>query len=126
MNSVINNDDELNDLRSACLEVAKTTFWDRKPIDSELITQHADQLFKEAIIQYEIVDTLGGSMPLITRAVHYMNNVHAIPPLKDDVRWFTDTLRALLELSCPNTGVDDISKLFLNDLQKGISESLLD
>ena len=114
-------DEDIKKLKEACFRVAQGTLWDMKPVSLEVIQQHADRLFEEAKIQYEIIEGLGGSIPLVTRAVCYIEQAHAIPPIKNDVRWFRDTLRAVLEVACPNTGLQGEAREFLIDMLKGIS-----
>ncbi|MEJ1385795.1 MAG: hypothetical protein RPV21_15710 [Candidatus Sedimenticola sp. (ex Thyasira tokunagai)] len=113
-------------LKEACYLVARTTMWDRKPVDTDDIESHAEKLFKEALLQYDLVSELGGSIPMVTRAVHYLEQAHAIPPMKNDIYWFSDALRTLLEVACPNSGLKGQAREFLLDMENGISSFILD
>jgi hypothetical protein len=62
----------------ACFEVARTTKWTRKPVDSAEITALADKLYE--IAKGEVSAELEIDLPLITRAVRYLGQVHAVPP----------------------------------------------
>jgi len=65
-------------------------------------------------------------LPLITRAVRYVGQVHALPAMDDDTGWFYDMLRVVLEIARPNTGVEEDNKEFLRDMLQGIEQSLSD
>lgn len=111
---------ELKNLQNACFEVAKTTKWERKPIDSEEITRHANNLYEAALWHAENGKDLGITVPIVTRAVSYLGQAHAIPPMSDDVTWFNNMLEAVLEIACPNIMVDGQARAFLQDLLNGI------
>lgn len=100
--------------------------WGRKPIDMDVIHSHANKLFEEALFQYNLVAELGGSISLVIRAVHYLGQVHAIPPMKDDIDWFSDSLRILLEIAVPNSDVQGQAREFLLDMQGGISSFIVE
>jgi hypothetical protein len=110
------------ELRQACFDVARTTKWSRKPVDSAEITALADKLYE--IAKGQVSPELEIDLPLITRAVRYLAHVHAMPPMADDTGWFTEMLRAVLEIARPNSVLDEDDKEFLRDLQYGIEKSL--
>lgn len=110
------------ELEVACLEMARTTKWAQKPIDVSELTKFADKL---VVLSKDFVcEALDIDEALIARAVRYLTQVHAIPPMQEDTRWFTEMLRAVLEIARPNTGVDADNKEFLRDLLHGIEQSL--
>ena len=113
-----------DDLRQACFDVARTTKWARKPVDSADITALADKLYE--IAKGQVSPELEIDLPIITRAVRYLGQVHAMPPMDDDTGWFYDMLRVVLEIARPNTGVDEANKEFLKDMLQGIGQSLSD
>ena len=117
---------ELEKLKAACFKLAQTTHWDMKPVDVDLIQDFSNKLYDEALEQYELVKGLGASIPLVTRAIFYIEQAHAIPPIKDDIQWFSQSLRVLLEVSCPNAGLDGEAKEYLLDMIKGISSFIID
>ncbi|KAA9346095.1 hypothetical protein [Adhaeribacter soli] len=97
-------------------------------VDSNLpqLSRMTDGFHRIALENLDLIKDLGGSEELLVRAINYVSNVHAIPPLIENYRWFDNTLRTLLELACPNSGVTDENKKFLHDLINGINESLED
>ena len=48
-------------------------------------------------------DTLGIDVPVVTRAVAYLTQAHAIPPMGDHTDWF-EMPDAVLEVARPNSG----------------------
>ncbi len=116
--------EEIEKLKLTCFNLAKDTMWERRPIDTDLITTHADNLFKIASDHLEFHP--GVSVEIITRAVGYLHQIHAIPPMANDTMWFENMLSVLLEIACPNAGLDGDSREFLRDLLNGIIESLFD
>jgi hypothetical protein len=85
-----------DELRKACFEVARTTKWARKPVDSAEITALADKLYE--IAKGEVSAELEIDLPLITRAVRYLGQVHVVPPMDDNTGWFYDMLYVVLEI----------------------------
>jgi hypothetical protein len=110
------------ELRQACLDVARITRWARKPVDSAEITVLVHKLYE--IAKEQLSPELKIDLPPITRAVRYLGQVHAIPPMDDDTGWFHDMLRVVLEIARPNTGVDEENEEFLRDMLQGIEQSL--
>jgi len=98
--------------------------WERRPIDTDLIITHSDNLFKIASDHIELYP--GMSIEIITRAIDYLRQVHAIPPMENDVIWFENMLHALLSIACPNAGLEGDGREFLRDLLNGIIESIFD
>jgi len=117
----MNNEEKLN---AACYEVARTTMWSRKPIDAKQIQSHADSLHKETMKAYDCVSELGCDLPMLIRAVMYIHQSHAIPPMRTDTVWFYNILSAVLEVACPNIMVSDAAKDFLVDMKNGINGQL--
>ncbi|WP_429358684.1 hypothetical protein [Paraburkholderia sp. GAS32] len=62
-----------------------------------------------------------GDWEIVSRAIDYMAAIHD-GPWQGRV-WFENTLRVLLELAVPNTGLDESSAAFLNDVQRGVGQS---
>jgi len=77
---------EIEKLKLACFRLAKDTLWRRGPFDADLITTHADNLFKIAFKHIELYP--GMSIEIIIRAIDYLRQVHAIPPMENDTIWF--------------------------------------
>lgn len=113
-----------DELQQACFDIARTTKWALKPVDATEITAVADKLYD--IAKGQVSPELGIDILLITRAVRYLGQVHAIPPMDADTSWFLDMLRVVLEIARPNTGVEQANKEFLRDMLQGIGRSLSD
>jgi hypothetical protein len=117
------------DLLNACREVAKSTLWqNEKPrdlsdiVDTEQIANTINAYYEEAPFHLEFITDQGRDQNLITRAVYYMARAHAIPPMKDDINWFKDTLSTLIEMACPNIVHTRNSAKFLEDVEEGIKD----
>jgi hypothetical protein len=113
------DDDEL---KGACLELARTTKWSQKPIDAQLLTTLAEKF--EEIARGFIEPSLERDIPLIVKAIRYLNHVHAIPPMDDNTMWFYNMLSVVVEIARPNTVVDERGKPFLEEMLTGINELL--
>jgi hypothetical protein len=74
------------ELKSACFDLARTTKRSQKPIDAALLSSLSDKF--EKIARDCIEESLGRDIPLIVKAIRYLNQVHAIPPMDDDTKWF--------------------------------------
>jgi hypothetical protein len=114
--------DENEELKNACFDVARTTKWALKPVDTAEINAHAEILYQ--IAKEHVSEPLQIDLPLITRAVRYLRQVHAMPPMDDNTMWFYNMLRVALEIARPNTGVEEENKEFLRDMRDGIDEVL--
>jgi hypothetical protein len=112
---------DIDDLRSACRAVAKSTLWEQRPIDATKIEAHAERLFRIAQGHEEFIIGQGRDPNLIARAVRYLDNAYAIPPMADDEHWFSSMLEALIGLVCPNTVLTKEMETFFGDIEKGIS-----
>jgi hypothetical protein len=115
---------ETDELKSACFDVARTTKWTQKPIDGADIAAVAEKFFE--IARQQVYHEQEIDIPLITRAVRYLGQVHAMPPMDDNTVWFSEMLRAVLEIARPNTGVEEENKAFLRDMRDGIDQALGD
>lgn len=116
---------KLDDLKSACFEVAQNTKWQRKPQLVSDIQILANKFYAKASERAKEINEIKEDSEIVNRAVWYLSQVHAIPPMKEDVRWFNEMLDALLELALPNTCVaEGKPQQFLQDLIRGITWSL--
>ena len=103
-----------DELQQACFDLARNTKWSRKPVDAAKIQAFSEQIAQ--IAREQVSDPLGIDISLITRAVRYLANAHAIPPMDEDTQWFYDMLRVVLEIARPNSGIDEENKEFLRDM----------
>jgi len=114
-------------LHAACLQVAGETLWTmkgEKKSTAKEIEDHAAKLKGIALHQLEFITEQGRDPNILVRAVRYLAHTHAIPPMRNDTRWFTDMLEVLLELACPNTSIPPRGKEFITDLRRGLSAKL--
>jgi hypothetical protein len=114
--------DHDKELANACFDLARATKWVQKPIDTADLRAFAGKLV--AIAERYVSEPLEIDIPLITRAVRYLGQIHAIPPMEEDTRWFSDMLQAVLEVARPNHLVDGNARRFLKDMLDGINLSL--
>ena len=83
----------------------------------------AEKLNVIAMERIEDRDTLGRDVPVVTRAVVYLTQAHAIPPMGDHAEWFGYMLDAVLEVARPNSGLNGLAKEFLKDMRDGIADA---
>ena len=116
---------DLKDLKAARFDAARSAKWERKPQPVKDIQALSDNFYEIAVTRAKEINEIDEDSEIINRAVWYLAQVHAIPPMKDDVRWFQEMLDALLELALPNTYVAvGKPQAFLQDLLKGITWSI--
>lgn len=115
----------------ACKEVASQTLWQNpRPedisdiIDTDQIDKTTQGYFEKALRHAEFVTEENLDPNLITRAVLYLAQTHAIPPMKEDLAWFNNMLEVLIELACPNVIHSKEVPQFLFDIEKGVKSSL--
>jgi hypothetical protein len=80
-----------DDLEQACLELALAIKIVKEPISSYDARGLANRFL--AVAEDRIYLPLDIDRPLVTRAVRYLTQVHAIPPMGDDTLWFSNILR---------------------------------
>jgi hypothetical protein len=71
-----------DELQQACFDLARITKWSRKPVDAAKIQAFSEQIAQ--IAREQVSDPLGIDIPLITRAVRYLANAHATPPMDEE------------------------------------------
>lgn len=108
-----------DELERACLDLALAIKIVKEPISSDDAHGLAERFV--AIAQVQVCAPLNIDRPLVTRAVRYLTQVHAIATMGDDTQWFSNMLSAVLEIARPNTGIDEDNKEFLRDMTEGIN-----
>ena len=96
-------------IKSACLEVAKINMWDNKPADAKPIGDFQEKITEIGIEALEHYRDLDANEQDISDAIHYIAQWYALPPIRDDSRWFKEVLSTLLDLAFPNVDVDNIN-----------------
>ena len=69
---------------------------------------------------------MGVDIPLVTRAVNYLEQAHAIPPMGEDTEWFSNMLYAVIEIARPHSSLSGEGRLFLRDMLHGVCRSIDD
>lgn len=108
-------------LNDACLELAKQVLSSPKGVSADLVETLAARFQDEALHHLEFIEGQGRDPNLLTRAVHYIADAHAIPPMGIDVIWFRSMLDFAVELAVPNSGLTDGGRAFLSDVQDGLA-----
>jgi hypothetical protein len=108
-------------LHEACFAAARGTMWDVRPTDVSKIKGLADSFYSIAMSHLNRVRELECDPGILVRAVAYLANTHAIPPMHDSKEWFIFMLAAILELACPQCSQNKESAAILADIEKGIS-----
>lgn len=115
------------ELRAACREVASNTLWQTKNprdihdiIDVEQIDRTINGYMSIALQLARDLDDMGVDPGVVSRAVRYLALEHAIPPMKDDLRWFDQSLEVLVRLVHPTAGASEAALAFMDDLEGGI------
>lgn len=113
-----------NVIRTACLEVAKTNMWDNKLTDAAPMIAFIGSMSAVGVEAVHNYRNLGASEQDVADAIHYIAQVYALPPIRDDIRWFKEVLDTLLQIAFPNGGVGDEGARFAKRLITGIQEQL--
>ena len=111
-------------LLAACHETAKITLWqpvDEKQPTEEEVEDLAEAFYAMSKTHLDYISEQGYDPNILVRAVRYLGHTHAIPPMKDDARWFGDMLEVLIEIACPNVNLPRKGEDFLEDLRHGLS-----
>lgn len=108
-------------LHAACFDAARKAMWDSRPTDVKKIKELGDSFFSIAAGHLNRIRGQGRDPDIVTRAVVYLANTHAIPPMHDGKEWFIFTLAAIMELACPACKQNKESAAILSDIETGIS-----
>ena len=118
-------------LRRVCEEVAKSTMWQTPAprnlgdiISSDEIEETIRGYFESASREAELLAQAGEDPNIVISAVDYLACYHAIPPMRDDQRWFREALFTLLVLARPSiTGGEPSDHPFLDEVLRGVAEA---
>lgn len=111
-------------LNDACLELAKHVLVTKNGMSNDIVETLAAKFQDEALRYLDFIIGQDRDPNILTRAVHYLVDSHAIPPMGSDISWFREMLTCLVELAVPNSGLTQKSAEFLKDVQIGIAESI--
>ena len=114
-------------LRDACLELARVVLAaGHSQVSNDILETLADRFYREVVDFAPGVARAGRDPNLLTRAVYYLNDAHALPLMGTDMEWFRQALVCLVELAVPGIALSDKGGAFLHDVQLGIEQSLGD
>jgi len=114
-------------LRDACLDLARVVLAaGHAQVSNDILETLADRFYREVVDFAPGIARAGRDPNLLTRAVHYLNDAHALPLMGTDMEWFRQALVCLVELAVPGIALSDKGGAFLRDVQLGIEQSLGD
>ena len=118
------DDDALQD---ACRDLARVVLAAGQPqVSNDILETLADRFHREVVDFAPGVARAGRDPNLLTRAVYYLIDAHALPLMGTDMEWFRQALVCLVELAVPGIALSEGGGAFLRDVQLGIEQSLGD
>jgi hypothetical protein len=115
------------DLQDACLDLARVVLAaGHSQVSNDILETLADRFHREVADFAPGIARAGRDPNLLTRAVHYIIDAHALPLMGTDMEWFRQALVCLVELAVPGIALSDKGGAFLRDVQLGIEQSLGD
>jgi hypothetical protein len=108
-------------LHYACLRFLRVVLWRQGVASNDVVDSLAAELTSIAEEHAEWAIEQRGDWEIVSRAIGYMAAIHDGP--WQGKAWFENTLRMLMEVAVPNTGLDEDAAAFLIDLQRGANES---
>jgi hypothetical protein len=115
------------DLQNACLDLARVVLASSQPqVSNDILETLAARFEREAVDFAPMVARAGRDPNLLTRAMYYIIDAHALPLMGTDMEWFRQTLACLVELAVPGIALSERGGAFLHDVQAGIEQSLGD
>lgn len=116
-------------IRAACFDLSVSLMWEADALTTDKIENSMDELqtmtekfYKTALFYLENIESLDRKPEIIVKAIKYIDDIHAMPPLRNNYEWFDYTLGALVELACPNNRLNKNNLDFLNDVEIGIAD----
>ena len=114
-------------LQDACLDLARVVLAaGHSQVSNDILETLADRFQREVADFAPGIARAGRDPNLLTRAVHYIIDAHALPLMGTDMEWFRQALVCLVELAVPGIALSDKGGAFLRDVQLGIEQSLGD
>ena len=114
-------------LEAACKQVVLATLWQSpnpRCLDDIITSEQRDSTLSAYVDvakdQARYLPKYDEDPNVVTRAVRYLAHEHAIPPMKDNVEWFRDSLEVLIRLVLPNAEATPEAAAFMHDLRRGI------
>lgn len=104
----------------ACHSLAKQILGMENSFPAQAVVDLADKFYAEATFHAEYITQQSRDPEIVVRAINYLCETYAIPPLGTDTLWFRHSLGCLIELAVPNSGLSDAAKGFLADVRQGL------
>lgn len=118
---------EVPGLCEACAELAHIVLAASQPqVSRDILETLAGRFALEAADFALLVASAGRDTALLTRAVHYLIDAHALPLMGTDTEWFRQALSCLVELAVPGIALSPRGAAFLHDVDMGIAQSVQD
>lgn len=115
------------ELQDACRDLARVVLAAGQPqVSNDILETLADRFQREVADFAPGVARAGRDPNLLTRAVYYLIDAHALPLMGTDMEWYRQTLVSLVELAVPSIALSDKGGAFLRDVQFGVEQSLGD
>lgn len=113
-------------LNDACQKMAKCVLISDSGLSNDIVETLAAKFEDEALHYLDFIVGQDRDPNILTRAVNYLAESQAIPPMGTDLSWFRQMLTCSVELAVPNAGLTSKGAAFLKDVGAGIQESLQD
>jgi hypothetical protein len=114
-------------LQDACLDLARVVLAAGQPqVSNDILETLADRFHREVVDFAPGIARAGRDPNLLTRAVYYMIDAHALPLMGTDMEWFRQALVCLVELAAPSIALSEKGGEFLRDVRVGVEQALGD
>jgi hypothetical protein len=110
-------------LNAACYEFVRTMRWKDNAVDDVVARAIVSSYAEKALFHAKYLLDQDRDPNILVRAIQYLTQSHAMPPLEGDLAWFQAALDVLVELACPNTVVGPEAERFFCDLEQGIADA---
>jgi hypothetical protein len=115
------------ELQDACLDLARVVLAAGQPqVSNDILETLADRFYREVADFAPGIARAGRDPNLLSRAVYYLIDAHALPLMGTDMEWFRQALVCLVELAVPGIALSDQGGAFLRDVLVGVEQSLGD
>jgi hypothetical protein len=114
-------------LQDACLDLARVVLAAGQPkVSNDILETLADRFQREVADFAPSIARSGRDPNLLTRAVYYLIDAHALPLMGTDMEWFRQALVCLVELAAPSIALSEKGGAFLRDVRVGVEQALGD
>jgi hypothetical protein len=115
------------ELQDACLDLARVVLAAGQPqVSNDILETLADRFQREVADFAPGIARAGRDPNMLTRAIYYLIDAHALPLMGTDMEWFRQALVCLVELAAPSIALSDKGGEFLRDVQLGVEQALGD